>query len=105
MLAVVFFYGGGAKLLDPQAFAVLIDSYGIVPDLLVMPAAIGLPLLEVIAAVGLVADIRGSLTAIGALLLIFMAILGYGIRISFHPLEKETSQWSKGWCGCSWGLD
>ena len=77
MLAVVFFYGGGAKLLDPQAFAVLIDSYGIVPDLLVMPAAIGLPLLEVIAAVGLVADIRGSLTAIGALLLVFMAILGY----------------------------
>lgn len=78
-LAVVFIYAGGTKLLDPQAFAVLIDSYGIVPDLLLMPAAIGLPLLEVIAAVGLMADIRGSLTAIGGLLVVFMAILGYGI--------------------------
>ena len=97
MLAVVFFYGGGAKLLHPQAFAVLIDSYGIVPDLLVMPAAIGLPLLEVIAAVGLVADIRGSLTAIGALLLVFMAILGYGIWMGldvdcgcFGPEDPES---------------
>ena len=97
MLAVVFFYGGGAKLLDPQAFAVLIDSYGIVPDLLVMPAAIGLPLLEVIAAVGLVADIRGSLTAIGALLVVFMAILGYGIWMGldvdcgcFGPEDPES---------------
>ena len=96
-LAVVFFYAGGAKLLDPLAFAVLIDSYGIVPDLLVMPAAIGLPLLEVIAAVGLMADIRGSLTAIGALLVVFMAILGYGIWMGldvdcgcFGPEDPES---------------
>jgi len=96
-LGVVFLYAGGSKLIDPQAFAVLIDSYGIVPGPLVMPAVIGLPLLEVVAAVGLVIDIRGSLTAIGALLVVFMAILGYGIWMGldvdcgcFGPEDPES---------------
>jgi hypothetical protein len=80
-LAVIFLHAGATKLLDPQAFAVLIDAYGIVPDALLMPVAVGLPLLEVVAAVGLMADIRGSLAVIAALLVIFMAILVYGIRI------------------------
>jgi len=96
-LGVVFLYAGGSKLIDPQAFAVLIDSYGIVPGPLVMPAVIGLPLLEVVAAVGLVIDIRGSLTAIGTLLVVFMAILGYGIWMGldvdcgcFGPEDPES---------------
>jgi hypothetical protein len=46
-----------------------------------MPVAVGLPLLEVVAAVGLMADIRGALAVVAALLVIFMAILGYGIRM------------------------
>ena len=96
-LGVVFLYAGGSKLLDPEAFSVLIDSYGIVPDPLLMPVAIGLPLLEVVAAVGLMIDIRGSLTSIGALLLVFMAILGYGIWMGldvdcgcFGPEDPES---------------
>lgn len=96
-LGAVFLYAGASKLLGPQAFAVLIDSYGILPDLLVMPTAIGLPLREAVAAVGLVIDIRGSLTAIGALLVIFMAILGYGIWMGldfdcgcFGPEDPES---------------
>ena len=80
-LAVIFLHAGATKLLDPQAFAVLIDAYGIVPDALLMPVAVGLPLLEVVAAVGLMADIRGALAVIAALLVIFMAILVYGIRM------------------------
>jgi rhodanese-related sulfurtransferase/uncharacterized membrane protein YphA (DoxX/SURF4 family) len=97
LLGVLFLYAGGSKLLDPQAFAVLIDSYGIVPDPLVMPTAIGLPLLEVVAAVGLMVDVRGSLTTIGALLVVFMAILGYGIWMGldvdcgcFGPEDPES---------------
>jgi rhodanese-related sulfurtransferase/uncharacterized membrane protein YphA (DoxX/SURF4 family) len=96
-LGIIFFYAGGTKLIDPQAFAVLIDSYGIVPDPFLMPTAIGLPLLEVVAAVGLMADVRGSLTAIASLLVIFMAILGYGIWMGldvdcgcFGPEDPES---------------
>ena len=40
-LAVIFLHAGATKLLDPQAFAVLIDAYGIVPDALLMPVASG----------------------------------------------------------------
>jgi uncharacterized membrane protein YphA (DoxX/SURF4 family) len=96
-LGIVFLYAGGSKLLDPEVFSVLIDSYGIVPDLVLMPVAIGLPLQEVVAVVGLMIDIRGSLTAIGALLLVFMAILGYGILMGldvdcgcFGPEDPES---------------
>jgi rhodanese-related sulfurtransferase/uncharacterized membrane protein YphA (DoxX/SURF4 family) len=80
-LALVFLYSGATKLADPGAFAALIDAYGIVPDALLMPVAIGLPALEAAAAIGLMADIRGSLTVISALLALFMAVLAYGIRM------------------------
>ena len=42
-LGGIFIYAGGTKLLEPQIFAVLIEAYGIVPEGLLMPVAIGLP--------------------------------------------------------------
>lgn len=97
ILGVIFIYAGGTKLLEPEVFAVLIDAYGIVPEVLLMPVAIGLPLLEVIAGIGLLFDIRGSLALITGLLLLFMVILGYGIWIGldvdcgcFGPDDPEA---------------
>ncbi len=78
-LGFIFIYAGGIKLLEPEIFAVLIEAYGIVPEGLLMPVAIGLPLLEVIAGSGLLFDIRGSLALITGLLLLFIVVLGYGI--------------------------
>ena len=96
-LSFVFLYAGATKLADPKAFAALIDAYGIVPDPLLMPVAIGLPLLEVVAAIGLAFDIRGSLAVITGLLAIFIAILIYGIRMGldvdcgcFGPEDIES---------------
>lgn len=89
VLAVIFIYAGGTKLLEPKIFAVLIEAYGIVPEGLLMPVAIGLPLLEVIAGIGLLFDIRGSLALITGLLFLFMLVLGYGIWMG---LDVE--------CGC-----
>ena len=79
VLSAIFIYAGGTKLLEPEIFAVLIEAYGIVPEGLIMPVAIGLPLLEVTAGIGLLFDIRGSLALIAGLLLLFMVVLGYGI--------------------------
>lgn len=78
-LALVFLYAGLTKLADPEAFAVIIEAYGLVPDVLLMPLAVGLPTLEVIAAVALMFDLRGSLATIAVLLVIFILVLGYGI--------------------------
>ena len=75
----IFIYAGTAKLLDPRIFAVLIDAFGLLPGPLMMPVAIALPILEVLAGVGLLFDIRWSLSVISALLILFIAILGYGI--------------------------
>lgn len=80
-LAAVFLWAGATKLADPAAFAALIDAYGIVPAPLLRPAAIGLPVVEVLAALGLLADIRGSLAVISGLTAVFVAILAYGIRM------------------------
>lgn len=78
-LATLFIYGGVSKLLDPKGFARIISSYDLVPEALLPVVAIGLPLLETLAGVGLLFDIRGSLAVISSLLGLFVFVLGYGI--------------------------
>ncbi len=97
ILGLIFIYAGSTKLLAPEIFAVLIDAYGIVPAGLLMPVAIGLPLLEVIAGIGLLLDIRGSLALVTGLLVLFVAVLGYGIWMGldvdcgcFGPEDPEA---------------
>jgi uncharacterized membrane protein len=78
-LALVFLYAGLIKLVDPASFAVIIAAYGLVPEGLLMPIAVVLPTLEVLAAIGLMVDLRGSLTLMAVLMAIFIAVLGYGL--------------------------
>lgn len=96
-LSGIFIYAGGIKLLEPEIFATLIEAYGIVPEGLLMPVAIGLPVLEVIAGIGLLFDIRRSLALITGLLVLFMVVLGYGIWLGvdvdcgcFGPEDPEA---------------
>ena len=79
VLGIFFIYAGAVKLLAPQTFATLIEAYGLVPEILLMPLAAALPAVEVAAGIGLLLNIRGSLGVIAALLLLFIAILAYGI--------------------------
>ena len=79
VLGTVFVYAGFIKLIDPKAFAVSISQYDIIPQILLAPVAIGLPALEFLAGLGLIMNIRGSLTVIFSLLLLFVSVLGYGI--------------------------
>ena len=81
-LAVLFIYGGVTKLFDPKAFARIIDGYGLVPEALLPVVAIGLPVIETIAGVGLLLEIRGSLAAVAALLGMFVCVLGYGVSLN-----------------------
>jgi uncharacterized membrane protein YphA (DoxX/SURF4 family) len=97
MLAAVFLTSGLIKLATPQSFAVIIDAYGLLPTLSVMPAALLLSILEILAGVGLITDRRGSLALMAALMLIFMAVLAYGIHMGldvdcgcFGPEDPEA---------------
>jgi hypothetical protein len=88
-LALVFFYAGTVKLMDPKAFARSISQYDLAPDFLLPVLAIGLPMVEILGAVGLIFAIRGSLSLIFGLLLLFAAVLWYGI---LNGLDAD--------CGC-----
>jgi uncharacterized membrane protein YphA (DoxX/SURF4 family) len=96
-LGTVFIYAGFTKLIEPEIFATLIDAYGILPEIMLLPVAILLPLFEVIAGIGILFDIRGSLTAISGLLILFLLILGYGMAMGldvdcgcFSPGDPEA---------------
>jgi uncharacterized membrane protein YphA (DoxX/SURF4 family) len=78
-LALIFIYAGAVKLIDPKAFARVISSYDLIPGSFLPFVAIGLPIFEVLAGIGLFLDLRGSLTVITGLLFMFFFVLGYGI--------------------------
>jgi uncharacterized membrane protein YphA (DoxX/SURF4 family) len=88
-LALVFLYAGTVKLMDPKAFARSIFQYGLAPDFLLPVLAMGLPLVEILGAVGLIFAVRGSLSLIFGLLLFFIWVLWYGI---LNDLDVD--------CGC-----
>jgi hypothetical protein len=79
LLALIFIYAGGVKLMDPRAFARTISGYNLVPSELLVPVAIGLPAIELLAGLGLIFNVRGCLKIISGLLVMFVVILGYGI--------------------------
>jgi uncharacterized membrane protein YphA (DoxX/SURF4 family) len=88
-LAGIFIYAGLIKLLDPRAFGHAIAQYDLIPEALLPLVAVGLPALELLAGVGLCFEVRGSLTIIAILLLIFLVILGYAV---WNHLDID--------CGC-----
>jgi len=75
----VFVYAGFIKLMDPQSFAKVISRYDLIPEVLLAPVAVGLPLLELLAGLGLLFNIRGSLSVIFGILVLFVFVLWYGI--------------------------
>jgi hypothetical protein len=96
-IAVLFIWSGLNKIIDPRGFAAVIEAYGLIPETWVMPVALGLPVLELVAGLGLLLEITGSLTVITGLLILFMAILGYGIALGldvdcgcFGPEDPEA---------------
>lgn len=89
LLAAVFIWAGATKLMDPRAFARLISGYGLVPESMLVPVAVGLPILELAAGIGLIFDVRGALSGITGLIALFLSVLGFGI---FNNLDVD--------CGC-----
>ena len=102
VLGLVFMYAGAMKLLDPKAFARIISRYDVIPDLLLPVAAIGLPVLELLAGIGVILAVRGSLSLLFTLLVFFAAVLWYGILkdlkvdcgcFSLEELKSQAGLW------------
>jgi len=80
-LGIVFIWSGFSKLLDPEGFSTIIEAYGLIPDVTILPVAIGLPVLELLAGAGLLLDMQGALGIITGLLILFIGVLSYGLWI------------------------
>lgn len=89
-LGLVFVVAGLPKLFDPKAFAKAVSMYEIVPEQVLPLVAIVIPITEVLVGIGLIFNIKGSLSLIAGLLAVFLAILSYGV---FNNLDID--------CGCS----
>jgi hypothetical protein len=86
------------KFGDLVGFSNVIDDFGLVPEAWVAPVAVTLPAVEIFAAIGLLLDMRGALGVIVALLLLFIAVLFYGIWLGldidcgcFGPEDSEAN--------------
>ena len=88
-LGLVFIYAGTVKLSAPKSFARIISQYDLVPSALLPVLAIGLPVLELLAGIGIILSVRGSLTLTFSLLILFVTVLWYGI---LNNLDVD--------CGC-----
>lgn len=88
-MGLLFVWAGVLKLWDWQAFGVVLARYHLLPEPLLLPAALGLPLLEILAGLGLMAEVRGSLSLVSGLLLVFAGALWFGV---LQGLEID--------CGC-----
>ncbi len=75
----VFVYSGAIKVMDVKGFAGMVSQYGLVPDQLLAPVAYGLPVLELLAGLGLVFEVPWALTAISGMLVMFIGVLWYGV--------------------------
>lgn len=97
MLVTIFLWSGIAKAFHPADFTATVGAYGLLPDLLAMPVALALILAEMIAAIGLLFEKWGALTAITFMMVLFIGILSYGIYLGldidcgcFGPEDPEA---------------
>jgi uncharacterized membrane protein YphA (DoxX/SURF4 family) len=78
-LGGMFLWAGVIKLANPKAFARSIDAFGLVPEAFLPPVAILLPITEIFVGLAVLRRWRFGLPAMAALLLVFMAVLGFAI--------------------------
>ena len=83
ILGGIFLYSGVLKLSDLSAFAGVIEAWDMLPRQLTHMAAVVIAFTEAAAGAGLILDIRASLGTISVLLVMFMAVLTYGISMGY----------------------
>lgn len=89
VLGGLFLWAGIVKLSDVYGFQYIIEEYGLAPLETTYFLARGLPILEILAGLALILNIRGGLAVITGMLLLFIGVLWYGM---FHNLDID--------CGC-----
>lgn len=95
VLGGVFIWAGLTKISDPSAFAQAVRAYHILPEAFVLPFAVFVPWIEVVAGVALVLGVWTQSSALICLMLLFSFEIALGVNI------YRGADFS---CGC-FGLD
>ena len=82
MLACVFLAASVHKLRDLRHFETTLGAYGLLPGMLVRPAALGLPLMEFMVALGLLAPPARFSAAMATAVLLGIYTLAIGINMA-----------------------
>lgn len=93
-LAAMLGYAGAGKLLDPAAFAEDIQNYRALPDAWAGAVALGLPVLELVVAAGLLVPSHAS----GAALLSGLLLFGFATAMAQAKMRGIDVE-----CGCFGG--
>lgn len=100
-LALIFLYAGIPKLISWYDFALIVNSYSILPENLAIPAAIFIATIEVVAAIALLCGRQEGLWGIAGLMLLFIGVLSYAIWLGldidcgcFGPEDPEHRAFS-----------
>jgi len=81
LFGVVFIVASIDKIHNPEAFARIVANYRMLPLPLVAPVALTLPWIEVMAGLALIINwcSKGAVILLNALLVVFMAALGFNV--------------------------
>lgn len=79
IISLIFLAAAVPKLFDVHGFAEIIDAYALLPDILLLPTAVVLPVVEIFLAVGLLFNGLKSKVGVALLLLFFVVLLSYSI--------------------------
>jgi uncharacterized membrane protein YphA (DoxX/SURF4 family) len=93
-LAAMLAYAGASKLLGPASFAEDIQNYRVLPDAWAGPLALGLPVLELVVAAGLILPSHAA----GASLLSGLLLLGFAAAMAQAKVRGIDLE-----CGCFGG--
>ena len=96
LVAGVFLAAGLPKLADPAQFATVIGAYGVLPEWLLLPAAVIIPMSELVATFLLIRGRQAGLYLSALLMVLFIGVLSYGIVLGldidcgcFGPEDPE----------------
>lgn len=96
LLGGTFLYAAATKLPDMAGFAQVIGGFGLMPVSLLSPVAVLLVGLELLTGAALLAGVRLAVPVAAAQLLLFMAVLGWGMHLGldvdcgcFGPADPE----------------
>jgi uncharacterized membrane protein YphA (DoxX/SURF4 family) len=81
VLGVVFIWASWSKILEPDKFAAIIQSYQILPQQLVNPVAVLLPWVEAACGISLISGymVRGSVFIVNILMIVFILALVFNL--------------------------